>query len=366
MITRRAALYGLAGIGVSVLIYMMFGRGFETPPRQVKTEVIASNLRVPWSIIFLNPSEALFTERGGIVKLLDLDSGRVDVWGRVDVAAVGEGGLLGIAKRCSKIYLYYTYRSGSNLFNKVSAYSDEGGLTDEVTIIDRIPGGRIHNGGRIRFGPDGKLYITTGEAGSPWISQDIQSLGGKILRLEHDGRIPADNPFRDSPVYSLGHRNPQGLDWQRETGLLYSTEHGPSGEGGRFAHDEVNLITAGGNYGWPDAIGDEKREQYIPPILHSGLETWAPSGCSFYYGKELGDWSGSLFFAALRGAHLHRVELDNSRVIFHEKILQSQYGRLRDVVQGPDGCLYILTSNWDGRGQPAPDDDKIVKIVSRV
>ncbi|MEM3096405.1 MAG: PQQ-dependent sugar dehydrogenase [Nitrososphaerota archaeon] len=364
-VSRRQALYLTAGLGVGALAYLGLRRS-EPMAEGFAVEVVSSNLSVPWSLVFLNTNEAVFTERRGAVRLLDLNSGRVENLGLVDVAAVGEAGLLGVAVWDERLFLYYTYRAGAVLTNRVSSFTYGGGLGDEVVIVDGIPGANIHDGGRIGIGPDGLLYITTGDAGDSRTAQNVGSLAGKILRLKRDGGIPADNPFPNSAIFSLGHRNPQGISWQRETNLLFSTEHGPTGEGGRFANDELNIIVPGGNYGWPEIVGDEKREPYVSPLLHSGGETWAPSGCSFYHGKLMYEWSGNLFFATLRGEHLHRVVLgQENRVEMHEKLLKSRLGRLRDVVEGPDGALYVLTSNRDGRGVPAQNDDKIVRIAPR-
>ena len=175
--------------------------------------------------------------------------------------------------------------------------------------------------------------------------------------------IPDDNPWKDSPVYSIGHRNPQGIDWDT-SGNLFATEHGPSGLRG-VAHDEVNQIIAGKNYGWPDIIGDEEKENLENPILHSGEDTWAPSGAEFYNRNEIPQWEGKYFIATLRGSHLHMIDFDlqNNTVTSHEKLFQDEFGRLRDVQTGPDGFLYILTSNQDGRGTPKTNDDKILRIM---
>lgn len=330
--------------------------------------VVAEKLSVPWSISFISSDEALFTERNGAVKLLTLSTGRVEEVGRFEVAAVGEGGLLGIETRRAGgkiiVYLYHSYREGGKIFNKVVKTIYNGGLQDPVDIISGIPGGTVHNGGRLKIGPDNMLYIATGEGGVPDLSQDTGSLGGKILRLTPDGEVPQDNPFK-TPVYALGLRNPQGLAWHPVTQELYCTDHGPSGEGLRIAHDEVNLIKPGANYGWPIVIGDDGDEKFVKPVVHSGLETWAPSGCCFYTGRGNPEFSNSLFFAALRGRHLHRLVFDEDghRVVLSEKLFDGQFGRLRDVVEGPDGNLYILTSNRDGRGSPTPNDDRIIRVT---
>jgi glucose/arabinose dehydrogenase len=231
-------------------------------------------------------------------------------------------------------------------------------------LLDGVAGNRIHDGGRVRFGLDGKLYWTVGEAGDPQLAQDLSSFNGKILRINADGTIPADNPFPGSPVYSYGHRNPQGLAWQAGTGRLYATEHGPSGGIGGAGQDEINYIEPGKNYGWPTIVGDQTQEGMVPPILQSGeAETWAPSGTTFVTG---GPWDGSLVFTGLAGQTLYRLVLDRSdprKVIDVEKYFSGEFGRLRDVVQGPDGALYILTNNRDGRGLPRPGDDRILRLT---
>jgi glucose/arabinose dehydrogenase len=236
-------------------------------------------------------------------------------------------------------------------------------LIENKVLIEGIPGGPFHDGGRIQFGPDGKLYVTTGEAGNPALSQDLNSLGGKILRINSDGTIPEDNPWEFLPIYSIGHRNPQGIDWD-DAGNLVATEHGPSGLRG-IGHDEINLIVPGTNYGWPDIIGDEEMNGMQSPLLHSGDDAWAPSGSEFYDGYKIPHWTGNYFVATLRGNHLHMIEFNSeiTSVVSHEKLFQDEFGRIRDVQTGPDGFLYLLTSNQDGRGSPKTNDDKILRIV---
>ena len=354
-----------AGAFATAVVGLNYLRRTEQP-RALSVETVATRLAVPWAIAFLNDSEAVFTERAGNVKYIDLGLRRVEDVGRLEVRAVGEGGLLGvevIKGRSTHLYLYHTYVGGGRVLNKVVGASFNGGLDDVVDLLTGIPGGNIHNGGRLKIGPDGKLYISTGEGGIPELSQDLNSLGGKILRINLDGTTPEDNPF-NTPVYAYGLRNPQGLAWRKPSNTLYCTDHGPSGEGLRFAHDEVNLVVPGGNYGWPYVIGDEEGTGFRRPLIHSGLETWAPSGCCFYNYDLLGEWTGSFFFACLRGQHLHRLILDTvgETVATSEKLYEGIYGRLRDVVEGPDGSLYILTSNRDGRGSPSPEDDRILRI----
>lgn len=333
----------------------------------VRVDTIAEDLEIPWSIAWTPDGIILFTERDGHLRVIHNDTLQKEPILTIDVESV-EGGLLGIAidpnySENNYIYLYYTYNEFFTSANKVVRYIySNGEINEDITVIKDIPGGPFHDGGRIKFGPDDKLYITTGDAGEPDISQDMNSLGGKILRINTDGTIPHDNPFLDSAIYSLGHRNVQGLDWD-ELGNLVITEHGPSGWMG-FGHDEINLITPGANYGWPEIVGDDIQEWYNNPILHTGSETWAPSGAAFYDSEAIPQWMGKYFVATLRGNHLHMIDFDlkNNSVLSNQKLFEGEFGRLRDVAVGPDGNLYLLTSNQDGRGNPQTGDDKILKI----
>ena len=337
------------------------------PISGIKIETVAENLSIPWSIDWLPDGTILFTERIG--NLRAIQDGIVQEPLLSLVVSGEEGGMLGVAvdpefEKNNFIYLYYTYNEFPSTSNKLVRYQMNGGMVaEDKVLMDGIPGGPYHDGGRIQFGPDGKLYITTGDAGNPDFSQDLNSVAGKILRINSDGTIPDDNPWKDSPVYSIGHRNPQGIDWD-EAGNLVATEHGPSGWRG-VAHDEINVITPGTNYGWPDVIGDESMDGLQNPILHTGEDTWAPSGAEFYDGEKIPQWSGKYFVATLRGSHLHMIDFDlqNNIVISHEKLFQDEFGRLRDVQTGPDGYLYILTSNQDGRGDPDSNDDRILRII---
>jgi len=330
-------------------------------------ETIAENLSVPWAVDFAPDGRIFFTERGGTIKIIE--GGTVtDTLVDLDVGYV-EGGLLGIAldpdfADNGHVYAYYTYGDFFSVYNRVVRFTEEGGmLGGELVLIDGIPGGPIHDGGRIRFADDGTLYVTTGDAGDPGLAQNPDSLGGKILRINPDGTVPGDNPFEGSPVFSIGHRNPQGLDWDPQSGKLVISEHGPSGERG-FAHDEINVVDAGGNYGWPDIVGDETGDGLRGPLLHSGTAVWAPSGAVFYDSDRIGEFAGRFLVATLAGSHLLAVEMDLSRgtVLGSERYLLGDYGRLRDVAVDGDGNVYVLTSNRDGRGIPAHNDDRILRI----
>ena len=340
----------------------------EYPELGVRVDVIAENLTVPWSIDWTPDGMILFTERNGSLRVIE--NGRLlqEPLLSLEVGGV-EGGMLGVAvdpdySENQFVYLYFTQNEFLSTFNKLVRYQlTDGTMIENKVLIDGIPGGPFHDGGRIQFGPDGKLYVTTGDAGNPSLSQDLNSLGGKILRINSDGTIPDDNPWKSSPIYSIGHRNPQGMDWD-DAGNLVAAEHGPSGLRG-VGHDEINLVLPGANYGWPDIIGDEKMKGMQTPLLHTGDDVWAPSGSEFYNGSEIPNWTGKYFVASLRGSHLHMIEFDmeNNSVVSSEKLFQDEFGRIRDVQTGPDGFLYVLTSNQDGRGSPNINDDRILRIA---
>jgi len=340
----------------------------DYPEYNVTVQTVAKNLTIPWSIDWTPDGTMLFTERDGHLRVVKDGQLLEDPLLSLGVGDV-EGGMLGIAVdpnylENNYIYIYYTYNEFLSTSNKLVRYQlSDDVLVEDKVLLEGIPGGPFHDGGRIQFGPDEKLYVTTGEAGNPDLSQDLNSLGGKILRINSDGTIPEDNPWDNSPIYSIGHRNPQGMDWD-EYGNLVATEHGPSGWRG-VARDEINVIIPGTNYGWPDIIGDETAKGLQNPILHTGDDTWAPSGAEFYHGDKFPDWTGKYFVATLKGNHLHVIDFDlqNNTILSDEKLFQGEFGRLRDVQTGPDGFLYILTSNQDGRGSPESEDDRILRIV---
>ena len=339
----------------------------------MRVEDFVTNLDVPWSMAFAPDGRIFLTERDGRIRVIQDGQLQSEPWMSLDVASVGEAGLLGLAldpafAENHYVYVAFTHRSSVvDLRNRLVRLREDPatgrGVMDKV-LLDGADGSSIHDGGRIVFGPDGKLYWGMGEVGNPQLAQDISSLNGKILRINADGTVPADNPFSGSPVYSYGHRNPQGLAWQPGTGRFYATEHGPSGGAFGGGQDEVNYIEPGRNYGWPAVHGSQTQEGMEDPVIQSGeSETWAPSGATFVTG---GPWDGSLLFAGLRGQSLYRLvpdENDPRRVRSFERFFSGQFGRLRDVVQGPDGSIYILTNNRDGRGSPREGDDRILRLV---
>lgn len=317
-------------------------------------EVVTSGLNTPWEIVFLPDGELLITERIGNLVLIGKTVTRIQV---PNVEQRGEGGLLGLALHPdyavnNQIYVYLTTLENGQLVNRVERFVfKNGALSDRKVIFEGIPGANNHDGGRIEFGPDGYLYITTGDAQNPDSAQDITILQGKILRVTSEGEIPEGNPFA-SAVWSYGHRNPQGLAWDAQ-GRMWSTEHGPSGLGSGY--DELNLITPGANYGWPVIQGEEKLEGMINPVVQSGgSSTWAPGDVEYLDGK--------LYFTGLRGSALYVASLDGDGVTGFETFFSGEYGRLRAVRLGPDGYLYVSTSNRDGRAIPGADDDLILRV----
>ncbi len=316
--------------------------------------IVAENLDIPWEIAFLPSGDMLVTERSGSLLRIGDNDQKHTIEG---VEHSGEGGLLGLAlhpdfQDNSWLYLYLTTRTDQGLVNRVERYSYmDDSLSKKTTIITGIPGASYHDGGRIAFGPDGYLYITTGDAGIESLAQDTTSLAGKTLRVADDGSIPDDNPF-SSAVYSYGHRNAQGITWD-DAGNMWQTEHGRSGR--LSGMDEVNRIERSNNYGWPLIEGDETNATMQSPIAHSGAdETWAPAGIAYL--------DGHLFFAGLRGESLYQARINNDNTLSITAHLREDFGRLRAVTIGLDGFIYVSTSNTDGRGSERTGDDKIIRI----
>jgi glucose/arabinose dehydrogenase len=315
-----------------------------------RAETIATGLDVPWEIAFLPDGRALISERPGRVLSFD---GATRELAEIPVEAVGEGGLLGLAidpefERNGFVYLYRTTERG----NEVARYRlAQGRLTEQATLVSGIAAAAIHDGGRLRFGPDDRLYVSTGDAAQPELAQDPTSLNGKLLRLTPEQyRGEGGRP----EMVSLGHRNVQGFDWQPGSERLYASEHGASG------NDEVNLVRGRANYGWPRVEGEDHGDFAAPLAVYT--PSIAPSGATFVRG-ERSAWHGDFLVACLVGEQLRRLRFDGDRVTLDETLYDEDFGRLRSIVEGPDGALYLLTNNTDGRGSPRAGDDRLVRIV---
>lgn len=393
----------------------------ETSPTEAEfgTETIVENLKIPWDMTFADDGTLFFSERIG--RISRYEAGEIervtepedvidhassvapefegqDWWG-----GGSEGGLLGITLHPNYpdvpvLYAYYTYEAEppsddeEGVYNNRLVYYDLGNDAEETVLIDDVPGHRIiHNGARLAFGPRNYLWVTTGDSGEESLAQDAGSLAGKVLRLKPDGTPPEDNPgFADPRVFSVGHRNPQAITWLPDATAL-AAEHGEN------ARDEVNVIEAGNNYGWPDARGGPEDDAYgsytdhedvTPPLVNTGSETWAPPGGTFYTGDDVPALSGRLVLGGLVSQRLNVVSIYEDEApdiggtrfdadwmhpdydaVAHA-LFEDELGRIRHVEQGPNGELYAVTSNRDGRSSepeedsfPTEGDDRLVRIV---
>ena len=330
-----------------------------TQSKSDSVEVLATNLEKPRYIAF-DENRIFVTEKDGRIRVIQNDILLDEPLATLRTANVFDGGLLGITTHPNFaenhfLYVYYTYVEEGNLWNKILRITEKNNkLEDAVTILDKIPGSQFSNGGVLKFGPDDKLYVGTGSVSdSLHLSQDMTSLAGKILRLNDDGTIPEDNPFTNSPIYTLGHRNLQGLTWDRD-GTMYSSELGST------QNDEINLVIPGNNYGWPEqkcsgTSGFTDSIICFDPAIE-------PGGIIIYTGDKL-PLEDKMLMASLRATNLYKFDLQNDDQINREESILGGLGRIRDVNQGPDGFLYVLTSNTDGKGFPDSTDDKLVRIV---
>lgn len=322
-------------------------------------EIIAKGLQAPRSIDISKEGRIFISEKRGSIRVVDNGTILTEPVGDIKAENIGDAGLLGLTLHPNftqnhLFYVYYTYSNSTGLFNKVLMLKESNNrIIDSKTILDGIPGNDYRDGGRIKFGLDGKLYVSTGDASIPELSQDLNSLAGKILRINEDGTIPQDNPFSNSAVYAYGFRNAQGLAWAPNSGALYSSDQGGAG------NDEINLISPGKNYGWPheecNSSGDDNR--YTPPLVcfNPSLE---PSGIAFAFSNKLG-YQNHLIVATLKGSHLRDIDFDSGS----QNTILVGYGRIIDLVESEDGSIYVLTSNTDGRALPQQGDDKILRLT---
>ncbi|WP_316821284.1 PQQ-dependent sugar dehydrogenase [Pedobacter gandavensis] len=334
------------------------------PDAALKTKVLAAGLAFPWEIIYGPDQQLWMTERGGKISRVNPQTGTVTLLHQIsEVVANGEGGLLGMVLAPNFatnpwVYVVYNYGTGNNYKEKVVRFTyANGALSSPLSIIDQIPASGIHNGSRLMISADQKLFISTGDASNANNAQDKNSLSGKILRLNLDGSIPGDNPFVNSPVWSFGHRNPQGLIQVGDK--IYAAEHGPNND------DEVNLILKGRNYGWPNVEGfcnlsSEKAfctsNDVVEPMF-AWTPTIATSSLNYYNSDYIPQWKNSLLLLSLKGSKLTQLSLNSEgdKITTAQDFLLNQFGRLRAICQSPEGKLYITTSNGN--------DDKIIEIA---
>ena len=331
---------------------------------------IAQNLEVPWAIDIAEDGRIFFTERPGRIRMINASGDLIDEpVANIRAENIGEAGLLGLALHPNftqnhLMYIYHTYAEQGKLYNKVLLLTEKDNkIINSKIIIDHIPASDSNNGGRIKFGPDGRLFISTGDSETTELAQNIKSLAGKILRINPNGTIPEDNPFPDSLVYSYGHSNIEGLAWHPVSKKLFATEQGLAG-----GNDEINIIQSGKNYGWPKeeecgSFGGSSSSDNGTSIRFEAARfcfnpTIGPSGATFPTSNNLG-YQNDIIFATLRGSHLHHIDLETKT---QNNVLVG-YGRVRDVIEAPDGSLYVLTSNKDEQGIGETDDDKILQII---
>jgi glucose/arabinose dehydrogenase len=346
-----------------ILLAFLFAVSCRKDPdpskHSVQISVLLSNLELPWGMVFLPGDDLMFTERSGRISLLKKGATQQTVLMRRQVSNnKSEGGLLGIAMDpdfSSNHYIFVYETVDSN--QVVRLVYNNNLLSEDRVIVRGIPRGISHDGGALRFGPDGYLYIGTGDATQAQLAQDRNSPAGKILRVDRDGNAAPGNPF-GTRVYSYGHRNVQGFDWT-PNGRMLATEHGPTTEFGWCCHDEINLVIPGKNYGWPLALGGTETDSLTPPLVNSGSDTWAPSGCFYLRNSAFGGWSNCLVAATLRGESIMRFYFDDNsgKITSYNDTLKGAFNRLRNFVQAPDGSFLFCTSTY-----PATEGDKIFRM----
>lgn len=348
------AMYRLAAAGVAALLLTSCSTAPSEGGRQESTEArgaetVVANLQAPWSIAFAGDTPLVSTRDDGEILEVTGDSTRV-VGTIDDVEPGGETGLMGLATDDrDRLYVYSTGPSG----NRIQRYAIRGepgelSLGNAETLVDGLPSATIHSGGRIAFGPDGMLYATVGDAGVSEDAQDRGSLAGSILRMTPDGGVPRDNPFDGSPVYSYGHRNPQGIAWA-DDGTMFASEFGQD------TWDELNVIEPGGNYGWPVVEGAGDDDRFVDPVQQWRPDEASPSGIEVH--------DAAIHIANLRGEVLRTVPVADPSSSTER--LDGAYGRLRDVTTTPGGEVWVLTNNTDGRGSPSSGDDRVLRLTGR-
>ena len=376
----RKSLLGISGV-IIIIIAISVATVLSTPsdttvpiPEPATTDnanqtnkgirTIAQNLDAPWAIDIAVDNRIFFTEKPGRLGMIHANGTLAsEPVVNIHTEDIGEAGLMGLALHPNftqnhLMYVYHTYAKNGGLYNKVLMLTEKNNkIVNSKIILDGIPASDSNNGGRIKFGPDGKLYVSTGDSETPELAQNTKSLAGKLLRLNDDGTIPDDNPIPESPVYSYGHRDIQGFAWHPITKKLYASEHGPAG------NDEVNIIEPGSNYGWPIEVCNHSTSS--APIRFETPEYCfnpeiAPSGLTIAASNKLG-YQNDILFTTLRGSHLHHIDLETR---IQDNVLVG-YGRLSDIVEAHDGSLYVLTTNRNAIGIGNANDDRILQIIQK-
>jgi glucose/arabinose dehydrogenase len=360
--------------GLWLLAVPAWAQTFDSQHHAFEAVTVAEGLRHPWAVAFLPDGRMLVSERGGTMRIVTED-GEVSppLDGVPEVHAEKQGGLLDLVlhpEYASNGWIYFTYsfpHPDEPRTAVARARIDGNALVDVETIFVALNPGTSggHFGSRLAFAPDGKLHVTLGERNRGREAQNLANQNGATLRLNDDGSIPGDNPFAGRSdvapgTFSYGHRNPQGMAVHPTRGEVWAHEHGPKGG------DEINLLKPGGNYGWPVVtfgvsyagfkIGEGTFKPGMEPPLHQWTPSIAPSGMTFYTGDAFPEWKGNLFVGSLKFRYLARLETDNLRIVSEERLAEGAFGRIRDVRQGPDGLIYLLTDDPNGkliRLQPA-------------